>query len=154
MAHAGPTAIEALFAAGRFGQKNGKGFYRYLEDKKGVPGKEPDPDVAGLLKPLVRARVELADQDIVDRMMLPMIIESSRCLEDGIVASPAELDLGLVFGLGFPPFRGGALRHADALGLVALCARAEAFRALGPLYHPTARMLRLAEAGSTFHQER
>jgi 3-hydroxyacyl-CoA dehydrogenase/enoyl-CoA hydratase/3-hydroxybutyryl-CoA epimerase/enoyl-CoA isomerase len=110
--------------------------------------------VAGLLKPLVRGGVEAGDADIVDRMMLPMIIESSRCLEDGIVASPAELDLGLVYGLGFPPFRGGALRYADARGLAALCVRAEAFHALGPLYHPTAQMLKLAQAGATFHREK
>jgi 3-hydroxyacyl-CoA dehydrogenase/enoyl-CoA hydratase/3-hydroxybutyryl-CoA epimerase/enoyl-CoA isomerase len=87
-------------------------------------------------------------------MLLPMIIESSRCLEDGIIASPAELDLGLVYGLGFPPFRGGALRYADSLGLAALCARAAAFRDLGPLYQPTARMLEMAQAGATFHQEK
>jgi 3-hydroxyacyl-CoA dehydrogenase / enoyl-CoA hydratase / 3-hydroxybutyryl-CoA epimerase / enoyl-CoA isomerase len=153
MAHAGPTAIEAMFAAGRYGQKNGLGFYRHTEDKKGKPRKEPDPDAAALLRPLVQGGPEVTDADIVDRMMLPMIIESSRCLEDGIVASPAELDLALVYGLGFPPFRGGALRHADAAGLAALCARAEAFRDLGPLYHPTDQMRRLAAAGTPFHEE-
>jgi 3-hydroxyacyl-CoA dehydrogenase/enoyl-CoA hydratase/3-hydroxybutyryl-CoA epimerase/enoyl-CoA isomerase len=87
-------------------------------------------------------------------MMLPMIIESSRCLEDGIVGTAAELDLGLVYGLGFPPFRGGALRYADATGLRALCQAAERHRPLGPLYHPTAQMLRLAQAGATFHEEK
>jgi len=153
MAHPGPTAIEAMFEAQRFGQKNGRGFYAYLPDKKGVPKKEPDPAAAAILAPLVRRDgAGVTDPDIVDRMLLPMIIESSRCLEDRIVGTPAELDIGLVYGLGFPPFRGGALRYADATGLRALCDAAERFRELGELYRPTARMLRLAQAGATFYE--
>jgi 3-hydroxyacyl-CoA dehydrogenase/enoyl-CoA hydratase/3-hydroxybutyryl-CoA epimerase/enoyl-CoA isomerase len=155
MAPSGPDAIEAMFAAGRFGRKNGKGFYRHLEDPKGGSRKEPDPAALELLQSLARPGAgAVSDPDIVDRMLLPMVIEGSRCLEDGIVATPAEVDLGLVYGLGFPPFRGGALRYADALGLAPLCARAEAFAALGRLYHPTDQMLRLARTGSTFHEEK
>ncbi len=155
MDDSGPSALKAMFEAGRFGQKNGKGFYRYVPDRKGTPKKEPDPEVAGLLRPVqAAAPAELSDADIVDRMMLPLIIESARCLEDGIVGTPAELDIALVYGLGFPPFRGGALRHADAVGLKALCERAEAFLSLGRLYEPTARMRELAQAGGTFHQEK
>ena len=82
-----------------------------------------------------------------------MIIECSRCLEDGIVQSPVEVDMGLVYGLGFPPFRGGALRYADQVGLQALCQKAAAFAALGKLYEPTAQMLRLAETGRGFYEE-
>lgn len=155
MAPAGGTAIEALFQLQRFGQKNGKGFYAYVPDKKGAPRKEPDPAVAEILKPLARPdAAPVTDQDIIDRMMLPMIIESSRCLEDRIVATPVEVDIGLVYGLGFPPFRGGALRYADAVGLRALCERAAGLKGLGRLYEPTAQMLRLAEAGLAFHQEK
>ncbi len=83
-----------------------------------------------------------------------MIIESSRCLEDRIVAPPLEVDIGLVYGLGFPPFRGGALRYADAVGLQRLCRTAEQHRSLGQLYEPTAQMLRLAQTGSTFYEEK
>jgi len=156
MAYAGRTAIQAMFEAQRFGQKNGKGFYAYVPDKKGVPRKEPDPGADAVLRGLaVRdPGAALSDQDILDRMMLPMIIESSRCLEEGIVGSPVELDLGVVYGLGFPPFRGGVLRYADALGLEAVCRAAARHQALGPLYQPTARMLRLARTGSTFHEEK
>ncbi len=122
---------------------------------KGVPKKQPDPAVDAILAALAGPGPgpEVSDQDILDRMLLPMIIESSRCLEERIVATPVELDLGLVYGLGFPPFRGGALRHADAVGLAALCRAAEGFRSLGPLYRPTVQMLELARTGSTFHQE-
>ena len=156
MGQAGKTAIGAMFERERFGQKNGKGFYVYLPDKKGVPVKQVDPEANAILAPLAApaAAEAVTDQAIVDRMMLPMIIESSRCLEDGIVATPVELDLALVYGLGFPPFRGGALRYADAVGLRTLCVAAEPFKFLGRLYEPTVQMLQLAQAGSTFHQEK
>ncbi len=156
MASKAKSAIAAMFEAKRFGQKNGRGFYQYLPDPKGVPRKQADPNAAALLKPLVQHDHDgaITDQDIVDRMLLPMIIEGSRCLEDRIVASPVEVDLGLRYGLGFPPFRGGALYFADQVGLEALCRRAAAFKSLGKLYEPTAQMLRLAETGSTFYATR
>jgi len=154
MALAGGNAIEAMFAQGRFGQKNGRGFYAYVPDRAGTPRKEADPASAGILEPLAQRRLEASEQDILERMMLPMIIEASRCLEERIVDSALELDLGLVYGLGFPPFRGGALHYADTLGLAALCAAAERHRELGPLYQPTASMRELARTGATFHEER
>jgi 3-hydroxyacyl-CoA dehydrogenase/enoyl-CoA hydratase/3-hydroxybutyryl-CoA epimerase/enoyl-CoA isomerase len=156
MASAERTAIQAMFEAGRYGQKNGLGFYAYAPDKKGAPKKTVDPAAQELLKPLVTQdnSAAITDQDIIDRMMLPLIIECSRCLEDGIVSTPVEVDIGLVYGLGFPPFRGGPFRYADAVGLKALCEKAAKFAALGKLYEPTAQMLKLAEAGGTFHEAR
>jgi len=150
------TAIEAMFEAGRYGQKNGKGFYRYVPDKKGVPKKELDPDTPGILKALAVKdnSAAITDQDIIDRMMLPLIIECSRCLEDNIVNTAAEVDIALVYGLGFPPFRGGAFRYADRVGLKALCETAAKFAALGKLYEPTAQMLQLAETGRAFYEEK
>ena len=84
--------------------------------------------------------------------MLPLLIECSRCLEDKIVNTPVEVDIALIFGLGFPPFRGGPFRYADAVGLKALCEKAGQFASLGKLYEPTRQMLQLAEAGGTFHE--
>ena len=151
MRHEGKTAITAMYEAKRFGQKNGKGFYRYTPDKKGPPKKEADPGVAELLKPVQQKSVTVTDQEIIDRMMLPMIIECSRCLEDKIVSTPIEVDLGLIYGLGFPPFRGGALRYADSVGLKPMCQTAEKYAVLGKLYEPTAQMRTLAESGKTFY---
>lgn len=155
MGHTGQTAIEAMYAAKRFGQKNGKGFYEYVPDKKGPPKKQPDPTVAEVLRPIVTSQkaAQISDQEIIDRMMLPMIIECSRCLEDKIVASPVEVDMGLVYGLGFPPFRGGALQYSDTEGLSALVKRAEAYQSLGRLYEPTAQMKKLAQAGEGFYSK-
>ncbi|HEX9156692.1 MAG TPA: 3-hydroxyacyl-CoA dehydrogenase family protein, partial [Syntrophales bacterium] len=154
MAAAEKTAIDAMFEVQRFGQKNGKGFYAYVPDKKGVPKKTVDPAAQELLKPLVRAdhSASITDQDIIDRMMLPLIIECSRCLEDKIVNTPVEVDIAMIYGLGFPPFRGGPFRYADAVGLKALCEKAGKFASLGKLYEPTAQMLQLAAAGGTFHE--
>jgi 3-hydroxyacyl-CoA dehydrogenase / enoyl-CoA hydratase / 3-hydroxybutyryl-CoA epimerase / enoyl-CoA isomerase len=154
MASTRPTAVERLHGAGRLGQKNGRGFYAYEPGRDGSPVRTPDPQVPVLLAPLARRdAAAVPDADIVDRLMIPMVLEASRCLEERIVATPAELDLALVYGLGFPPFRGGLLRHADTLGLGALCGRAEAFGHLGPLYQSTPSLRSLAARGGTFHEE-
>lgn len=146
------TAIDVMVENKRYGQKNGLGFYKYSEDKKGKPKKEADAAVPGLIAPLAASKVDVKDEDIVLRMMLPMVIECARCLDEKIVETPAEVDISLIYGLGFPPFRGGALRYADAVGLGALCEAAKRFSTLGKLYEPTAGMLALAKAGNGFHQ--
>jgi 3-hydroxyacyl-CoA dehydrogenase/enoyl-CoA hydratase/3-hydroxybutyryl-CoA epimerase/enoyl-CoA isomerase len=117
MAPKGRTAIDVMFDAGRFGQKNGKGFYAYAPDKKGAPKKSIDPDVATLLGNATNNSI--SDADIVDRMMRPLIDECRRCLDEGIVATPTEIDIALVYGLGFPPFRGGPMRWAESVGMKA-----------------------------------
>jgi 3-hydroxyacyl-CoA dehydrogenase/enoyl-CoA hydratase/3-hydroxybutyryl-CoA epimerase/enoyl-CoA isomerase len=146
----------AMFELKRLGQKNGKGFYAYVPDKKGFPKKTVDPETQEILKGLAVRDISaiVTDQDIVDRMMLPMIIEASRCLEDKIVGSCVEVDMGLLYGLGFPAFRGGALQYADAMGLKAIYQKANRFSSLGKLYEPTAQILRLAQANQTFYEEK
>ena len=146
------TVIQLMYENKRFGQKNGLGFFKYVPDKKGPPKKEIDPSVMEMLKSLVKkTSVDVTDQDIIDRMMLPMIIECSRCLEEKIVASPTEVDIALIYGLGFPPFRGGAMRYADFRGLNDLCAAAEKYKHLSKLYEPTAQMRELAESNKGFY---
>ncbi len=151
MASEGNTIIDALYEADRLGQKNGKGFYRYEMDRKGKPQKLPDADVAAVIQSVQAKPVELSAEDMVDRLMIPMCIESARCLEDNIVGTASEVDMGLVYGVGFPPFRGGALHHVDKMGLAEFCARADEFAHLGPLYHPTEKMREMAKSGGTFH---
>jgi 3-hydroxyacyl-CoA dehydrogenase/enoyl-CoA hydratase/3-hydroxybutyryl-CoA epimerase/enoyl-CoA isomerase len=84
-------------------------------------------------------------------MMIPMINESVRCLEDRIVDTAMEVDLGLIYGLGFPPFRGGALKYADAIGLREVCERAAAHDRLGKLYEPPALLREMADSGKRFY---
>ena len=149
----GDTVIDALYNADRLGQKNGKGFYKYEKDRKGKPQKLPDPTVTDAIGAVQSASKEFDAQEMVDRLMIPMCIEAARCLEDNIVGTAAEVDMGLVYGVGFPPFRGGALHHVDKTGIAAFCARADEFSTLGPLYHPTDAMRKMAERGSTFYDK-
>jgi len=152
MASAERTVIDAMYEADRYGQKNGHGFYRYETDKRGKLKKLPDPAGDAVVKSVQSAQAEFDADTIVDRLMIPLCIEAARCLEDDIVGTPAEADMGLVYGLGFPPFRGGALRWVDRAGLADFCARADAMNDLGPLYEPTARMREMATGGNTFYQ--
>jgi 3-hydroxyacyl-CoA dehydrogenase/enoyl-CoA hydratase/3-hydroxybutyryl-CoA epimerase/enoyl-CoA isomerase len=144
--------MSVMVAEKRHGQKNLKGFYKYEIDKKGKPRKLPDPDADAIVAKLAKETQEVSDEEIVERMMIPMINESVRCLEDKIVDTPMEVDLGLVFGLGFPPFRGGALKYADSIGLDQLCKKASAFSRLGKRYEPAPLLKQMAESGKSFYQ--
>ena len=130
------SCTDALFAAGRLGQKNEKGFYNYELDKKGKPAKVPAPEALDILKPTITAAVEISDEDIVARMMIPMATELTRCLDEGIVETAAEADMALVYGTGFPPFRGGVFRWIDSISAQAFCDMANKFSGLGALYTP------------------
>ena len=76
-----------------------------------------------------------------------------RCLEEGIVDTPHEADMALIFGIGFPPFFGGALHYADLLGLDKVCAMADKYAHLGKLYEPTAKMREMAASGATYYNK-
>ena len=145
------TILEMMYEQKRYGQKNGLGFYEYEIDKKGKPVKKVNPAVYEIIKPVVKKQIEISDEEIVMRMMLPMIIEASRCLEDKIVDSPVEVDMGLLLGLGFPPFRAGALKYADSIGLKNLQTFAKQFIELGKLYEFTPFMNNLAAENKTYY---
>ena len=141
--------LVALGSTGRLGKKGGRGFYRY-EDGKEVG---PDPAIYAELGEAVPAeRRELPASLIVERAMLVMINEAVRAIEDGIVGGAAEVDLGLITGIGFPPFRGGLLRYADTIGTATVLERLEAFeRELGPRFHPSPLLREWAAAGRGFY---
>ena len=84
-----PTIISKMFEQKLFGKKNEKGFYIHFKDKKGKPKKELNQETENFIQNLnARSGNDISDGDIVDRMMLPMLMESSRCLEDNIVETP------------------------------------------------------------------
>ena len=146
------TIISKMFEQEWFGQKNEKGFYIHTKDKKGKPKKEANPEIDDFLRYLeVGSGEGISDEDIIDRMMLPMLMESSRCLEDKIVQTPVEVDMGVIYGLGFPPFRGGIFRWADSVGLSDLLQSAEKRRSLGKVYEPTEQIKKMAKDGMLFH---
>ncbi len=150
MAHEGTSVIDRMFSLERFGQKNSQGFYRYELDRKGKPKKLVDEAVSGLLADVIGESREFSDAEIIERMMIPLCIETVRCLEEGIVASPAEADMALIYGIGFPPFRGGVFHYLDEMGMAEFCAMASKYADLGPLYQPTEQMLAMAENGSKY----
>jgi 3-hydroxyacyl-CoA dehydrogenase/enoyl-CoA hydratase/3-hydroxybutyryl-CoA epimerase len=137
-----------IVAAGRLGKKNGKGLYVY--DDKGR-NKELDEKIYETLgvNPVEEA---VAREEIVERCILPMINEASRCLEEGVVATAAEVDLGMIMGTGFPPFRGGLLRYADTLGAKTVVDRLKKYEArYGARYEPAPALLNRAKNGQTFY---
>jgi 3-hydroxyacyl-CoA dehydrogenase / enoyl-CoA hydratase / 3-hydroxybutyryl-CoA epimerase / enoyl-CoA isomerase len=146
------SAIDLLYELKRLGQKTGSGFYRYEKDPQGKPKKLPDEQVYTLLAPVQRGKREISEQEIVERMMLCMGLEAVRCLEDRIIDSAIEADMGLIMGLGFPAFRGGALRYIDTMGLAAFCLLADKYAELGTLYRPTEKMRSMAASGQTYYQ--
>lgn len=135
----------------RLGQKNNLGFYRYETDKKGKPKKLVDEQAYALLKPHVAETKTFTDEEIIARMMVPMCLESIRTLEEGIVQSPMEADMMLIMGLGFPPFRGGAFRYVDEMGLSAFVETCEQYAELGALYQPTEGLKEKAKNGETYY---
>jgi 3-hydroxyacyl-CoA dehydrogenase / enoyl-CoA hydratase / 3-hydroxybutyryl-CoA epimerase len=144
---ADPT-LEKLVSLGRLGRKAKKGFYLYERDKRGGP----DPDTyrdLGLSSP--SKNPSLSSSEIQDRLILPMINEAAFCLAEGIVGSPAKLDLAMIFGTGFPPFLGGLCAYADSLGAKAVVEGLEKLAAeKGPRFNPAQLLVEMAKTGKKF----
>jgi len=151
MAGQGEAAVDLMFKEQRFGQKNNLGFYAYEKDKKGRLQKQVDESLVEKLTGLCANPVELSDEQIIDHLMVPLCLEVARCIEENIVASPAEADLALVYGIGFPPFLGGALKYMDTIGLQNFCDKADALAAVSPLYSVPTQMREMAALGETFY---
>ncbi len=131
------NCIELLFKQKRLGCKNQLGFYRYQTNARGKQEKQRDPDTALLLAKLTptrKASQEYDDDALILRLMIPLINEVIRCLDEKIIETPADADMALIYGLGFPPFRGGVFHYLNTLGLETYLALASPFESLGPLY--------------------
>ena len=151
MSKESPYSIDILAAAELYGQKNGKGFYNYSKDENGRPQKLASDQAYELLAPHCAERKEFSDEEIIARMMIPMATEMARILDDKIVENAYEADLGLLYGLGFPGFRGGVMRWMDTVGLDKICAMADEHKDLGKLYEPTESMRKLAAEGKGYY---
>jgi len=150
MRHDWQNATQVLVDNKRYGQKNGKGYYVYAPDKKGKPKKSVDPATYELIKGVVAARKEFTPEEIVARCMVPMVNEVARCLEEKIVASPQEADMSLLYGVGFPPFRGGACRYVDQTGAANYVAVADKLAPLGKIYEAPQLLRDMAASGKKF----
>jgi 3-hydroxyacyl-CoA dehydrogenase/enoyl-CoA hydratase/3-hydroxybutyryl-CoA epimerase len=143
---AAPAALEEVVRAGRLGRKNRKGFYTYDGKKK-----EVDRTIYDLL-PGGRARKRFSQEEVQERVVLQMVKEAIRCLGEGILRSARDGDVGAVFGLGFPPFRGGPFRAADAMGPKVLLEKIERWRErFGARFEPAPLLVEHARAGRPFN---
>ena len=132
-----PTRIlDELVKAGRLGQKSGAGFYSYAKGGKG----SDDPAFAAILEKCRTGKRAIAADEMTDRLFLPMLVEATRVLMEGIVREPGDVDMGLILGIGFPPQKGGILRWAETLGMKMVLEKLKKYEKLGPRFVPTEAM--------------
>jgi 3-hydroxyacyl-CoA dehydrogenase/enoyl-CoA hydratase/3-hydroxybutyryl-CoA epimerase len=152
-----PPVFARMLEDGRAGRKAGKGFHLYgkaagAKGKKGGmrPGKRPvDPAVYELLD-WQPGRV--SELEIAERCWLQMLNETARCTEDGVIGNPVDVDVGVIFGLGFPPFRGGVLHEADRVGLAWVVERLDGYaERYGERLAPAQLLRDMARDGRRFH---
>ncbi|MCH8046763.1 MAG: enoyl-CoA hydratase/isomerase family protein [Planctomycetes bacterium] len=140
--------LENLVKAGRLGQKSGAGFFVYKDkNKRGQPDPELDPIVA----PLLREPQKFTIEQITTRLFMPMLLEATRVLEEKIVRDARDVDLGLIFGIGFPPFKGGLMAWADSLGAKQIVEQLKPIEVLGERMRPTPMLLEMAASGKKFY---
>ncbi len=159
-------SIQAVVAAGRYGRKSKKGFYSYDNDgKKGdvdpgvyslflKPGHIPVVQSIASSSPDVPSRPEMPAVQIQQRTVLAMLNEAARCLSEGIIRSARDGDVGAVFGIGFPPFRGGPFRYMDSLGVNIVVQRLEDLNARFPgRFEPAEILLEMARRRQVFYAD-
>ncbi len=140
-----PSALQNLIDDGRKGRKGGKGFYLYEKGER----QGADPAIYDLLG---WSEAPMPAAEIAERCWLQMLNEVARTMEDQIITNPEDVDIGILFGVGFPPFRGGILRHADRLGLDHVVARLRHWeKAKGGRFEPARMLQEMAKSNATFH---
>lgn len=151
-----PPAIAKLVADDRKGRKNERGMYLYgAAAKKKGKGKHADESVYGVLGlpvPDPKAKPPVPVEEIQMRCSLQLVNEAMHCLSEGILRSPRDGDIGAIFGLGFPPFRGGPFRYVDALGAAEVLRRVEEYhKRFGKRWAPAPALVDAASAGKSFY---
>jgi 3-hydroxyacyl-CoA dehydrogenase / enoyl-CoA hydratase / 3-hydroxybutyryl-CoA epimerase len=144
-------SLQRVVAAGRTGRKGKSGFYKYDDagKKSGV-----DPSVYDLL-PTGARRAEVPADEIQRRCVLAMVNEAARCLQEGVLRTPRDGDVGAVFGIGFPPFRGGPFRYVDSLGAERIVRALEGLNAdRAPRFAPAQLLIEMARESRRFYPER
>ena len=137
--------LHKLIEDGRLGKKSKKGFYIYAAGKK-----SDDPRVAKMIS--VKNKIHLSDDQLVHRMIYPMINEAARCLDEGIARSARDVDVGMIFGTGFAPFRGGLLRYAQSEGLGKVVKKLTAFKEeFGERFAPSASLIKFEQLGKFYN---
>ena len=140
-----PEMLDVFYSKGLHGRKIGKGFYLYDGKKEKV-----NPEVTKLYANTNNPN--LSDHDIMQRIILGMVNEAGRCLEEKIVTDPAIVDMAMVMGTGFPPFRGGLFCYADELGINTVVRKLLKLEQMhGNRFAPVDLLIKMAEEGKTFY---
>ncbi len=142
-----PPLLDKVVEEGRLGKKSGKGIYIHASEKE----KEEDLDWLKSLGAKSDGRVP--DEEIVKRLIYVMVNEAARCLDEELVRTVSDIDVGMIFGTGFAPFRGGLLRYADSVGADAIAADLEVLaRKHGDRFKPCEYLQRLAVGKKKFYE--
>jgi 3-hydroxyacyl-CoA dehydrogenase/alkylation response protein AidB-like acyl-CoA dehydrogenase/enoyl-CoA hydratase/carnithine racemase len=141
-----PETLNKMIQDGMLGRKAGRGYYVH---RKGKPP-QPNPQAASLV--VNRAASPLSRKDLQERMVLLIVNEAARCLEEQVVTDPADVDFAMIMGTGFAPFRGGPLRYADSVGVATLVAAMDRLTAGGAAHFAPCALLRsMAATGKGFY---
>lgn len=144
---ASPDGFKKLLENDRKGKKNGSGFYDYSGKNS---GKAVDDSIYTLLG--VAPQSKYTDSTIVERCLLLMLNEAAMCLEEGVIRNARDGDIGAIFGIGFPPFKGGPFRYMDELGIEHLVSRLEHYASsYSDKYKPAEILLKMREENHTFY---
>jgi 3-hydroxyacyl-CoA dehydrogenase len=143
---------ERIYRLGDYGRKTGAGYYDYSGDKP-VPNPRVEKAVAEYLSENDVSPREMSEQEIIDVMLALAINEAALMMEEGICDRPLDMDLAMIYGTGFPPYRGGILRYADKWGIPQVTAKLEELeQRYGPRFAPAELLRRMAAEGKTFYE--
>lgn len=141
------SLMENMIKKGWLGKKSGQGFYTYSGKKKSI-----NSEVQAYVNAFVQKDLGLGEEEIQNRIISRFVNEAAKCLEDEIIADPVVGDIGLVFGTGFAPFRGGPFRYLDSVGVDKYVAMMDGFAdKYGPQFEPCQLLKDYAVSGKKFH---
>jgi 3-hydroxyacyl-CoA dehydrogenase/enoyl-CoA hydratase/3-hydroxybutyryl-CoA epimerase/3-hydroxyacyl-CoA dehydrogenase/enoyl-CoA hydratase/3-hydroxybutyryl-CoA epimerase/enoyl-CoA isomerase len=140
--------LAQMVESGRLGRKSGAGFRKYT-GKKGTPA--DDPTFTPFLERNRAGSRLITDEEIEDRLLLAMLMEAVRLLEEKIVSQPMHVDMGLILGIGFPPFRGGLLKWCDNVGAQKILERVKKYAPLGKRFEPPEPFVAMAQKNAKFY---
>jgi len=142
-----PEMLGQMVEEGRLGRKAGRGFYRHAKGRKPQPDPLTTERASRVSHPASRAQLQ-------ERMVLLMVNEAARCLEEEVVRDPADVDFAMIMGTGFAPFRGGPLRYADAMGVGAVVLAMDRLAQSGAAHFAPCWLLRtMAAGGKKFYNQ-
>lgn len=142
-----PDAFSKMIDSKRLGRKTGSGFYSYGKGKS--KGKKVDESVYEFLG--ITLEPKLNEEEIAQRCVSQMLNEAARCLDEGIIASARDGDIGAIFGIGFPPFLGGPFSYMDKLGASELASRLTSLSQLNQHFEPCKPIIDMAEGKQAYY---